>query len=121
MTEQTTRPAPSDEAERCVMGASTDTPCPFPATEPLPHHRAADAPNLCAFHAATEPLVEEESDLHMALDELLPEWQKRADELANRPLHDVLWRAQEELEQRLALIEGALEDLAAAERRLFRR
>ncbi len=102
------------------MGRSSESPCPFPATEPV--SRWSDrVPQLCAYHAATEPLVEEESDLHMALDELLPEWQKRADELANRPLHDVLWRAQEELEQRLALIEGVVEDLAAAERRLFRR
>ncbi len=120
MTDQRTRPAPRDEAERCIVGRSLESPCPFPATEPVSHW-GDGVLQLCAYHAATEPLVEEHSDLHMALDELLPEWQKRADELANRPLHDVLWRAQEELEQRLALIEGVVEDLAAAERRLFRR
>jgi hypothetical protein len=105
---------------RCSMGRKTDTPCPFPVAE-RPHRRfSLEPPRLCAFHAASEPLVQEESDLGIAL-ELLDEWQKRADELDNGPLQHVIVTARQEFGERLALIEGVLEDLHAAEMRLFRR
>lgn len=120
MTEQTTTERAEAGPKRCLMGCSTEAPCPFPATERVLGW-SDKAPQLCTYHAATEPLVEEESDLRMALEELLPGWEKRADELGNRPLHDLLFRARQELEQRLALVSGVLEDLEAAERRLFRR
>ena len=77
-------------------------------------------PRLCAYHAATEPLVEEESDLGIAL-ELLDEWQGRADELDNGPLQHVIATARQEFGERLAFIEGVLEALHAADITLFRR
>ena len=76
-------------------------------------------PRLCAYHAATEPLVEEENDLNLAL-ELFAEWEKVANGQGNRPLHGLLLRARKEFEQRLAFVEGLLEGLEVADRTLFR-
>ncbi len=106
--------------ETCIMGADTETPCPYPATEPVSRWGAQDrTPRLCAYHTATEPLVEEHDDLNLGL-ELLKEWEEAAREHANRPLLDVLMRARLEFEQRRELVDGVLEDLVAADKRLFR-
>ncbi len=105
--------------DRCIMGADTDAPCPYPATEPMLRW-SDETPRLCAYHAATEPLVEEYDDLNLAL-ELFKEWEETAREHANRPLLDVLMRARLEFEQRRELVDGVLEDLAAADKRLFGR
>ena len=116
MLEQTT--SEPSAAKRCIMGSATDAPCPYPVTDHVPRLSFGE-PHLCAYHAATEPLREEENDLNLAL-ELFKEWQKVADEHSNRPLHDLLLRAQQEFEQRQELISGVLDDLRAAEKRLVR-
>jgi hypothetical protein len=105
--------------DRCIMGACTDTPCPFPATEPVSRWEDSEATaHLCAYHAATEPLVEDYDDLSLAL-ELLKEWEEAANEHGNRPLVDVLFRARLELGQRRELVAGVVEDLESAEKRRF--
>ena len=114
MTEQTT----TSTVKRCIMGSASDAPCPYPVIDHVPRS-SLEEPHLCAYHAATEPLREEENDLNLAL-ELFEEWQKVADHHGNRPLHDLLLRAQQEFEQRQALVEGVLDDLRAAEKRLRR-
>ena len=64
--------------------------------------------------------MEEYDDLSLAL-ELLKEWEEAARVHRNRPLLDVLVRVSLELGQRRELIEGIVEDLEAAEKRLFGR
>ncbi len=107
--------------ETCIVGADTETPCPYPATEPVSRWGAQDrTPRLCAYHTATEPLVEEHDDLGLGL-ELLKEWEETAREHANRPLLDLLLGARLAFESRRDFVEGVLEDLEAAEKTLFRR
>ena len=56
-----------EEARTCIMGASTEHPCRYPATEPI--GRRGDAPPAsCAFHAATEPLVIEQEEMGVSLE-----------------------------------------------------
>ena len=118
MTERTTTATEATPRPRCLMGRATGHGCPFPV-EPAPRWSPHEPPRLCAFHAATEPLVEEENQVGIAL-ELLEEWARRADELDNRPLQHLIGGARQEFGERLALIEGVLEDLRSAEMRLFR-
>lgn len=59
-----------DATGTCIMGASTEHPCTYPAAEPM--HRFArppeTGPELCAFHAATEPLVDESDEMGVCLE-----------------------------------------------------
>jgi hypothetical protein len=51
------------EQKLCIVGEGTDSPCPFPATVALPHRRLPEGEEwLCAYHAATEPLVKESNE-----------------------------------------------------------
>ena len=105
--------------KKCIMGASTESPCPYPATEPVFRWSDTTA-HLCAYHAATEPLVKEYDDLALAL-ELLKEWEEAANEYGNRPLLEVVFRARRELNQRRELVAGVVEALEAADKKLFHR
>ena len=64
--------------------------------------------------------MEEYDDLSLAL-EILKEWEEAAHVHRNRPLLDVVARLSLELGQHRELIEGIVEDLEAAEKRLFGR
>ena len=116
------------EQELCIVGASTDSPCPFPATVALPHRRLPEGEDrLCAYHAATEPLVEESNEFGVCL-ELVRAYLKGARRhRAAGPLVEVLERAEADFSgaeadfsERHALAEKVLNDLRAAERRLMR-
>ncbi len=107
------------EATRtCIMGASTECPCPFPATEPVPYWDD-EAPMLCAFHAATEPLVKEADALALGL-ELFKDWEAAARQHDNEPLLELLERARAEFSVRLERANKVLDDLQAAELKLMR-
>ena len=103
----------------CIMGSRTDSPCPYPVVNHVPRG-SLEEPRLCAYHAATEPLVEEETDLNLALD-LFDEWEQLAHIRDNRPLRDLLSRARQEFGQRLAFVERVLEDLQVADEEWLRR
>lgn len=102
----------------CIMGASTECPCPYPATEPVPHW-SDKAPMLCAFHAATEPLCEEADALALGL-ELFKDWEASARQHDNEPLLELLERARAEFSVRLERANKVLDDLQAAELKLMR-
>ncbi len=108
------------EQKLCIVGQSTDAGCIYPATESLPYRFGEDGPHLCAFHAATEPLVEESNDLGASLD-LLRTYLKGA---RNHPAAGPLVRALEQVEaglvEREELVDKVLDDLHAAERELMR-
>ena len=115
MTEQTT----TSTVKRCIMGASTDTPCPFPATEPVPHWEDRTA-YLCAFHAATDPLVEESDEMGVSL-ELVRAYLKGArNHPAAAPLVEALERVEADFLARQERVGKVLEDLEAAEFKLMR-
>jgi len=114
MTENT-----KTEPKLCIMGRAMPNPCPFPATEALPHRFPGDEAHLCAFHAATEPLVDESNELAVSLD-LVRAYLKGARKHDSGPLVTVLERAEADFSGRLELIEKALEDLEAAEFKLMR-
>jgi hypothetical protein len=116
VTEQTT--SILSKRDRCIMGADTEMPCPYPATEPVSQWEDTTA-HLCAYHAATESLVAEDDALALAL-ELLEEFEEKAREHDNGPLLGLLGRARSEFTERRALTERVVEDLEAAERRRIR-
>ncbi len=108
------------EQKLCIMGSAMPNPCPFPATEALPHRFPGDEPHLCAFHAATEPLVEEVNELGVSL-ELVQAYLKAARRHPTaEPLVVVLERAEAEFSERLELVDKTLKDLEAAEFKLMR-
>jgi hypothetical protein len=102
----------------CFMGASTERPCPYPATEPIPRFKD-EAPMLCAFHAATAPLCEESDALALGL-ELFEGWEAEARQHHNGPALELLKRAHGEFSARLERVDKVLEDLGAAEFKLLR-
>ncbi len=107
------------EQKLCIVGGSTESPCPFPATHALPH-RLPEGKDMCAYHAATEPLVEESDELGVCL-ELVRAYLKGARRQAQAgPLVEVLERAEADFSERRALASGVLEDLREAERALMR-
>ncbi len=108
------------EQKLCLMGRATDSPCPFPATEALPHRFPGDEARLCAFHAASEPLVDESNELGVSL-ELVRGYLKGARRHpAAAPLVGVLERAEADFSERLGIVEKVLGDLWAAEHKLMR-
>jgi hypothetical protein len=103
------------EQKLCIMGASTDSPCPFPASVALPHRLPEGEERLCAYHAATEPLVDESNEIGVCL-ELVRAYLKGARRHhAAGPLVEVLERAEADFSERHALAEKVLNDLRAAE------
>ena len=113
MTENTAEHKP------CIMESRTDHPCPFPATEALPHKLPEGNP-LCAYHAATEPLVDESNEFGVCLG-LVEAYLDDARHYAGAAsLVEVLERAQADFAERQAVAEKVLKDLRAAERRLMR-
>jgi len=103
----------------CIMGASTERPCRYPATEALRQWRDS-APKLCAFHAATEPLVGEAEDMAICLD-LVRKYLKGARKhSAAAPLVEALERLETDYAVRLERASGVLDDLKAAEFKLMR-
>ena len=111
MTETTTA--------KCIMGASTDTPCPFPATEPVSRWEDRTA-YLCAFHAATEPLVGEQDEMGVSL-ELVRAYLKGARNHPDAvPLVEALERVEADFLARQERVGKVLEDLEAAEFKLMR-
>ena len=104
----------------CIMGAQTEHPCPYPATEPVPGWDT-EAPMLCAFHAATEPLVDEVNDLGVALEKLAAYLEDARETEGNEQLIRGLERIAEDFSGRLEIAERVLSDLEAAEHKLMRR
>jgi hypothetical protein len=103
----------------CITGGSTDAPCPYPATVELPH-KFPDGVGLCAFHAATEPLVNEVNELGVVV-ELLRGYLKHACEyVAAEGLVEALEYIEADFSGRLELAEKVCEDLHAAEMALMR-
>ncbi len=107
------------EQKLCIMGASTDSPCPFPASVALPHRLPEGEERLCAYHAATEPLVDESNEIGVCL-ELVRAYLKGARRQRAGRLVEVLERAEADFLTRHALAEKVLNDLRAAERKLMR-
>jgi hypothetical protein len=100
----------------CAMGSKTARPCPFPATVEMRGGYYA----ICAFHAATEPLVGEVNELGVVV-ELLRGYLKDAREYtAAESLVTALERIEVDFSGRLRLAEKVLDDLEAAEYRLMR-
>ncbi len=95
----------------CIMGSSTPNPCPFPATEALPHRFPGDEAHLCAFHAATEPLVDEQTEAAVALELVTGYLEDARGYGAAAPLVALLERAEADFSARLALAEKVLDDL----------
>ena len=111
MTETTTA--------KCIMRASTDTPCPFPATEPVPHWEDRTA-YLCGYHAATEPLVEESDEMGVCVT-LVQAYLKGARNHPDAvPLVEALERVEADFLARQERVGKVLEDLEAAEFKLMR-
>jgi hypothetical protein len=111
---------PPGEAALCIMGRSLPDPCPYPATVPLPHRLGGDDLRLCAYHAATEPLVDESEELNVSL-ELVRAYLKGARRHgAAGPLVTILERAEADFSEREAVVDKVLADLKAAEYALMR-
>lgn len=103
----------------CGMGSKTEHPCPFPATVELPH-KFGDGYGLYAYHAATEPLVDEANELGAAL-EMIEAYLKDAREYtAAWRLVEALERIEADFSARMELAEKVLKDLEAAEFKLMR-
>jgi hypothetical protein len=110
----------SAAGERCIMGRSLPDPCPYPATVPLQHRLGGDDLRLCAYHAATEPLVDESEELNVSL-ELVRAYLKGARRHgAAGPLVTILERAEADFSERGAVVDKVLADLKAAEYALMR-
>lgn len=110
------------EQKLCIMGRAMENPCPFPATVALPHRFGGDGevPHLCAYHAATEPLVDESEELGMSL-ELVRAYLKGASRhSAAAPLITVLERVEADFSERMRMVDKVLKDLKAAECRDMR-
>jgi hypothetical protein len=102
------------EQPTCIMGRSTGEPCGRPATEPIPRY-GDEGLELCAFHAALEPLYQEAEDLSAALA-LFKEWRKEARKYGNQPLLGLLDRVRAEFSERLKLLDQSAEALEGAEK-----
>jgi hypothetical protein len=113
MTESTT------EQKLCIVGGGTDSPCPFPATHALPG-RLPEGEWLCAYHAATEPLVEESNTFGVCVNVVRASLKGARRHGDTAPLIAVLERAEADFSERHALAEKVLNDLRTAERRLMR-
>lgn len=109
------------EQKLCMMGRKTPNPCPFPATEPLQRLSFGDdEARLCAYHAATEPLVDESNEFGVSL-ELVRVYLKGARrQPCAGPLVAVLERAEADFSERVGIVDKVLEDLKAAEYKLMR-
>jgi hypothetical protein len=108
------------EQKLCIMGRSTDSPCPYPASESLPDLFGEGGPHLCAYHDATMPLAEESDELAVSL-ELVREYLEGARAYPGAsPLIEALERAEADFTARLAHVQEVLNDLRAAEHRLMR-
>lgn len=110
MTEQMT------EVKRCRCGIKTDTPCPFVATEPA-HYNDTDEPEMCAYHAADQPLYDEIDEYVIALDKL-SRYLKDARGDGNLPLTKDLERLEKDYRERLDFFEGVTDDLMAANKKV---
>ena len=103
----------------CWMGSATESPCTYPATEPI-RGLTDGAPALCAYHAATQPLMDEYDHLNLAL-ELLRSYQKGARRHDNTPLIFALEQLEADFRRRLEVVGRVADDLREADTRLFRR
>ncbi len=105
--------------ETCFVGASTGSPYPYPATEPVPGF-SDRMPRMCAYHAALEPLMDEHDALGLAL-ELLPSYLKGARRHHNAPLIFALEHLEADFRRRFDVVSRTVEELRDADMRLFRR
>jgi hypothetical protein len=110
---------PETITKKCIMGASTDTPCPYPATEPVPQWEDTSA-HLCTFHAATEPLVDESDEIGVCLELVRTYLRGARRHPAAAPLVEALEWIEADYSARRERVGKVLEDLEAAERMLFR-
>ncbi len=110
----------TEQQTLCVVGRSSERPCPYPATESLPYRFPGDGPHLCAFHAATEPLIEESNELSVSLNLVQGYLKGARRHPAAAPLVKALERIEADLSEREELVDKVLEDLRASERELMR-
>jgi hypothetical protein len=108
------------ETKLCLLGRSTESPCPFPATEAPSYMLPEGEPQLCAYHAAQEPLAEESNELGVCLELVRAYLEGARDQSGAGPLIEVLERAEADFSERHALAEKVLKDLREAERKLMR-
>jgi hypothetical protein len=106
-------------AKACVMGRATEHPCPYPATEAIGGRRGGP-PVLCAFHAATEPLVLEQEEMAVSLELVRDYLEAAREHPAAGPLVEALERLAAEYAGRFERVDGVMRDLQAAEFRLMR-
>ena len=101
------------------MGASTETACPFPATEPLPRWQDSTA-HLCAFHAATEPLVDEQDEMGVCVSLVRAYLKGARNHPAAVPLVEALERVGADFSACQERVGRVLENLRVAEFKLMR-
>jgi hypothetical protein len=107
----------------CVQGigvAGASSPCPYPASKPLPRWEDA-GPRICDYHAAQQPLIDELDATGVAL-EMVEHYLKDARE--SHAETDILVAALERIRVdfsgRFELAKRVIEDLDAAEDKLMR-
>lgn len=103
----------------CIMGSSTESPCTYPATEPI-GPGVGDTPKLCAYHAATGPLIMEADDMGVCLHLVRGYLKGARKHAAAVELVEALERLEADYARRQALADKVLDDLEAAEYKLMR-
>lgn len=104
------------EAKRCLIGSKTDTPCPFVATEPIPHWRT-DEPEQCAYHAADDPLLDEIDEYGIALV-LVQAYLKAVRKNGNTILMADLERLEKDYHERQERLRSVVDGLKAANKKV---
>jgi hypothetical protein len=110
----------------CVQGigvAGASSPCPYPASKPLPRWEDA-GPRICDYHAAQQPLIDELDEMGVSLEkleELLIDARKsHAVTGRGEQLVICLERIKADFSGRFELAKRVIEDLDAAEHALMR-
>lgn len=100
----------------CGMGSKTAHPCRFPATVEM--HDGYYA--ICAYHAASEPLVDEVNEMGVALEKLEAYLADARETGRDERLVTALERIKADFSGRMELAEKVLDALDAAEHQLMR-
>jgi hypothetical protein len=108
-----------EATKRCIMRSVTEHPCPYPATEPI-MSQPGGAPMICAFHAASEPLIDEFEEMEVSLSLAQTYLKGARRHPAAVALVEALERLEADFSGRLARAEKVLQDLEAAEFKLMR-
>ncbi len=109
------------ERKLCLVGRSMPDPCPFPATHRLAHlFPGEEGDLLCAYHAATAPLVGESDALGVSVELVRAYLEDARGYPSAGPIVAVLERTEADLQKREAVVDKVLQDLKAAEYTLMR-